>query len=84
MQPTNKSTIKKWGNSPALRLSTSLMQLAQMSVDQEVTIQVLKGKLVIEPIKPKEYFLEDLVNGINPEKCHAESDFGQVVGKELM
>ena len=84
MQPTNKSTIKKWGNSPALRLSTSLMQLAQMSVDQEVTIQVLKGKLVIEPIKPKEYFLEDLVNGINPENCHAESDFGQVVGKELM
>jgi len=55
-----------------------------MSVDQEVTIQVLKGKLVIEPIKPKEYFLEDLVNGINPENCHAESDFGQVVGKELM
>jgi len=78
MQPTNKSTIKKWGNSPALRLSASLMQLAQMSVDQEVTIQV------IEPIKPKEYFLEDLVNGINPENCHAESDFGQVVGKELM
>ena len=35
-----KAIIKKWGNSPALRLSASLMQLAHLSLDQEVSIQI--------------------------------------------
>jgi antitoxin MazE len=78
-----QATIKKWGNSPALRLSTSLMQLAHLSLDQEVSIRVLKGKIVIEPISPKEYSLESLVGGITPQNCHAESDYGSSVGMEV-
>lgn len=77
-----QATIKKWGNSPALRLSASLMQLAQLSLNQEVNIQVLKGKLVIEPASPKEYSLESLVGGITAQNCHAESDYGPCVGME--
>lgn len=74
--------IKKWGNSPALRLSASLMQLAHLSLDQEVNIQVLRGKLIIEPISPKEYSLESLVDSITPQNCHTENDFGPSVGLE--
>jgi antitoxin MazE len=77
-----QATIKKWGNSPALRHSASLMQLAQLSLNQEVNIQVLKGKLVIEPASPKEYSLESLVGGITAQNCHAESDYGPSVGME--
>jgi antitoxin MazE len=79
-----QATIKKWGNSPALRLSASLMQLARLSLDQEVSIQVLKGKLVIEPTSSKEYSLENLVSGITPQNCHAESDYGRPVGMEVL
>lgn len=77
-----QATIKKWGNSPALRLNASLMRLAQLSVDQEVNIHVQKGKLVIEPARSTEYSLEELVGAITPQNCHAESDFGSPIGKE--
>lgn len=79
-----QATIKKWGNSPALRLSTSLMQLAHLSLDQEVDIQVQKGKLVIQPVSPKEYSLDSLVNGITAKNCHSPIDFGRLVGMETL
>lgn len=78
------AVIKKWGNSPALRLNASLMQLARLSLDQEVSIRVLRGKLVIEPISPKGYSLDSLVSGITPENCHAEIDVGHSVGMEML
>ena len=78
-----QATIKKWGNSPALRLSSSLMQLAHLSLDQEVTIKVVKGKLVIQPANPSEYTLESLVKSITSENCHEEASFGAPVGKEM-
>jgi antitoxin MazE len=79
-----KATIKKWGNSPALRLSSSLMQSAHLSLDQEVTIKVIKGKLVIQPANLSEYTLEGLVKSITPENCHIEVSFGSPVGKEML
>jgi len=67
-----QATIKKWGNSPALRLSSSIMELAQLTVDQTVNINVLKGKIIIEPIAPKQTRLEDLLSGITSDNIHAE------------
>jgi antitoxin MazE len=75
--------IKKWGNSPALRLSASLMKEAQLALDQKVTVKVLRGKIIIEPTTRKEYKLEELVAGITPDNVHEESDFGKPVGKEI-
>ena len=79
-----QATIKKWGNSPALRLSSSLMQSAHLSLDQEVIIKVIKGKLVIQPANPSSYTLESLVKSITPENCHEETSFGAPVGKEML
>ena len=79
-----QATIKKWGNSPALRLSASLMQSAHLSLDQKVSIRVLKGKLIIEPISQEEYSLDKLVSGITPQNCHAEINTGAPVGMEML
>ena len=79
-----QATIKKWGNSPALRLSASVMQLAHLSLGQEVSIQVLKGKLIIEPVSQKEYSLDRLVSGITPQNCHAGINTGAPVGMEML
>jgi len=79
-----QATIKKWGNSPALRLSSSIMELAQLTVDQTVNINVLKGKIIIEPIAPKQTRLEDLLSGITSDNIHAEESFGRPVGKEIL
>ncbi len=77
-----EAVIKKWGNSPALRLSASVMKEAHLVMDQKVSVKVSRGKIIIEPAIRKEYKLEDLVAGINPRNTHAESDFGKPVGKE--
>ena len=77
-----QATIKKWGNSPALRISSSIMELAQLSVNQMVDVNVIKGKIIIEPIAPEKTRLEDLLAGITPENIHDEVSFGGPVGKE--
>ena len=79
-----QAIIKKWGNSPALRLSTSVMELAQLTLDQSVNINVLKGKIIIEPILPKHTRLEDLLAGITSDNIHDEESFGSRVGKEII
>ena len=78
-----EAVIKKWGNSPALRLSASLMKEAQLTLDQKVSVKVLRGKIIIEPANRKEYKLEELVAGFTTDNSHAESDFGKPVGKEV-
>ena len=78
-----ESIIKKWGNSPALRLSASVMKEAHLVLDQKVSVKVVGGKIVIEPASRKEYKLEELVAGITSHNTHAESDFGSPVGKEI-
>ncbi|MBM3336768.1 MAG: PbsX family transcriptional regulator [Betaproteobacteria bacterium] len=78
-----EAIIKKWGNSPALRLSASVMKEAHLVLDQKVSVKVVRGKIVIEPAGRKEYKLEELVAGITPRNIHADSDFGSPVGKEI-
>ena len=78
-----EAVIKKWGNSPALRLSASLMKEAQLALDQKVSVKVLRGKIIIEPATRQEYKLEDLIKGITPSNSHSEVDVGQPIGKEI-
>ena len=66
-----KEIIKKWGNSPALRLPNSVMVLAQLRLGQAVNINVLNGKIVIEPIVSKKTRLDELLAGITPDNIHA-------------
>ncbi len=76
-----EAVIKKWGNSPALRLSASTMKEAGLSVDQKVSVNVQRGRIVIEPVAV--YTIEDLVAGITDDNQHANTDFGKRVGKEI-
>ncbi len=78
-----QAVIKKWGNSPALRLSSAIMKSAKLNVDQEVTIHIQRGKIVIEPSAQSEFVLDDLIAQINKKNLHAEADFGSPVGREV-
>lgn len=77
------AVIKKWGNSPALRLSSAIMKSAKLNVDQEVTIHIQRGKIVIEPSIQSEFVLNDLIAQISKENLHTEVDFGNPVGREI-
>lgn len=75
-------TLKKWGNSPAVRLPVKIMEAARLHLNQEVEIRVKDGRVIIEPVTPQ-YSLEDLLSGIRQENLHTEMDVGAPQGKEI-
>ena len=79
-----QTVIKKWGNSPALRLNAAVMKSAQLNIDQLVSVKVQKGRIVIEPMAKQEYPLNELLSGITAKNLHGEADFGEPGGKELL
>jgi antitoxin MazE len=79
-----QTIIKKWGNSPALRLNTAVMKSAHLNIDQLVSVKVQRGRIVIEPIIQREYQLDELLAGITAKNLHHENDFGGSIGKELL
>ena len=79
-----EAIIRKWGNSPALRLPSAVMKSASLELEQRVTITATKGRIVIEPAKTPGYKLEDLLAGITDDNAHDEVDFGRPVGQESL
>ena len=77
-------TVKKWGNSPSVRLPVAIMQAAALSVDDTVDIQVEDGRIVIVPVRAKEYSLDSLLAGVTADNVHDEIDFGAPVGREVL
>ncbi|MBS9426383.1 AbrB/MazE/SpoVT family DNA-binding domain-containing protein [Photorhabdus caribbeanensis] len=84
INPIYPTTIKKWGNSPSVRLPVAIMKAAFLNVDDTVNITVEDGRIVIIPVKAKEYSLDALLAGITPENVHEKVNFGSPVGKELL
>lgn len=77
-----KATVKKWGNSAAVRIPARVMEAAHLHLDQAVEIHEEAGLIVIEPVRKAVYELADLLRGINAENLHGEVDFGAPQGKE--
>lgn len=75
-------TVKKWGNSAAIRIPAAVLQGARLRLDDVVTVRDEEGRIVIEPVRPRAYDLTQLLKGITRANLHAESDFGAAVGKE--
>src|SRR5262245_17129463 len=71
---------KKWGNSAAVRIPTSVMNEARLSISQAVDIRAERGRIIIEPVQ--EINLEELLAGITDENLHDEVSFGMQLGKE--
>lgn len=75
-------TIKKWGNSAAVRIPVAILQGAQVDLDDMVDVRDEDGRIVIEPVRQQNYDLEQLVDGITSGNRHDEVEFGTAVGKE--
>ena len=79
-----RGTVRKWGNSAAVRLPASVMQAARLQLDAAVEVREEDGRIVIEPVRPPETPLSDLLNRITDENAHSEADFGDPVGREAL
>ncbi len=79
-----EAIIRKWGNSPALRLPVSALKEAAFSLEQKVKLTVTRGRIVVEPSRRIEYDLNELVRGITAKNSHGEVSVGKPVGKEAL
>jgi antitoxin MazE len=79
-----RSTVRKWGNSAAVRMPATVMAEAKLEIDQPVEVRVEDGRVVIEPVTPAEPTLDDLLAGVTAENLHGEEDFGPPVGREAL
>ncbi|HBR1169157.1 TPA: AbrB/MazE/SpoVT family DNA-binding domain-containing protein [Klebsiella pneumoniae] len=79
-----QAIVKKWGNSPSVRLPVAVMKAASLNVDDTVDIEVEDGRIIIVPVRQKEYSLDALLAGISTDNLHCKADFGPAEGKELL
>ena len=78
------AVIRKWGNSPALRLPAAVIKEAAFSLEQKVNITATRGRIVIVPSATVEYDLDELIGGITSKNQHAAVSYGAPVGKEVL
>lgn len=78
-----RATVKKWGNSAAIRIPSSIMQATQLDIDEVVDVREEDGRIVIEPVRKKVYELDSLLKGITPKNRHHAVDSGPPVGNEV-
>ena len=79
-----ETVIRKWGNSPALRLPAAVLKQAGYQLEQKVELVVSRNRIVIRPSDRVEYDLQALVDGITPENRHDAVDAGPPRGKEAL
>jgi antitoxin ChpS len=57
-----RGTVKKWGNSAAVRIPASVLEAAHVGLDQDVDVREEAGRIIIEPVRSRpRYTLEELV-----------------------
>ena len=76
--------VKKWGNSASVRIPAAIMEATHLRLDDAVDVREEGGRIVIEPVRPATYGLDQLLAGITPENLHSETDFGLPIGKEML
>lgn len=77
------TVVTKWGNSLAIRIPKALAEQVQVQEGTEVTFSISGDSIVITPKKRKKYTLDELLEGMTPDKFHSEIDTGIAVGNEI-
>ena len=76
------TTIQKWGNSQAVRLPKSILELANINENDKVLIKVQDGNLIIVPVK-KHRSLDDRIAEYKEDYKVEEWVTGKPTGKEV-
>jgi antitoxin MazE len=77
-----RAVVKKWGNSASVRIPAAVMQAARLELNEAGDVREQSGRIVIEPVRPREYALGDLLKQITSKNLHEEVEFGPASGKE--
>ena len=77
------TSIQKWGNSQGVRIPKILLDTVNWSEDEEITIVVENGKLIMEKANGKRKNIKDLFENYTEEYIPTEIDWGEPEGKEI-
>ncbi len=77
-----RASVKKCGNSAAVRIPASVLTAAGAGLDQAVDVREEDGRIVIEPLRPAVYDIAVLVAGIADDNRHSPVESGPAVGRE--
>lgn len=77
------TSIQKWGNSQGVRIPKMLLDAVKWSENEEVTITVYDGKLIIEKAKKERESIMELFENYEEEYTPEEVDWGKPEGKEV-
>jgi antitoxin MazE len=75
--------IQKWGNSLALRIPKAFAVDAHLENNSIVEVLLVNGQIVIKPVTSPHWTLEQLLEGINSENMHRETDTSHAIGNEI-
>lgn len=78
-----KITIRKWGNSAAVRIPATIMAAAHICLDQVVDVHEEQGRIIIEPVHRKVYKLDELLGAITDKNLHQPATTDAPIGKEI-
>jgi len=77
-----RARVQRWGNSLALRIPKAFATETDLESGSEVELTLDDGRLIVTPLAPASYELEDLLAQVTPENLHGEVDTGSSVGDE--
>jgi len=73
-------SVKKWGNSLALRIPKDIAQTLHIENDSILELRIEEGVMIVEP--QKDNLLESLVSSITEHNLHHEVATGEALGNE--
>ncbi|EKE9051062.1 AbrB/MazE/SpoVT family DNA-binding domain-containing protein [Salmonella enterica] len=78
-------SVKKWGNSPAIRIPAAVMQALALTDESELELEIRGNEIALKPKKTNkiEFKLDDLLAKITPDNKHDLLEWGEPVGKEI-
>jgi len=77
-----KATVRKWGNSLAVRLPQSIASDLNLEEGTTVALTIKDDALTLSPLR-RRYRLSELLNGMSEDKRQAEIDWGEAEGREV-
>ena len=77
------TTIQKWGNSNAIRIPKTILEMTELSENDKVELRVQDGNITIIPIK-RHISLAERIAEYEEEYICEELDVGTPKGKEVL
>lgn len=78
-----QTKVQMWGNSLALRIPKFFAVEIGLENDAAVDLSLVEGVLMVKPVRPSHFTLDELLAGISEQNLHGEIDSGEPVGKEV-